>query len=314
MEELNDSFLITSYLQEVKKRSTGAFENNKSILRHFFKRIDKQIKDLTTIDVRDYFVKYIDKQNIQLNTKETKRFTLVGFFNYVEKMYLANDLTYSNPVPSKKIFQFTKKSTDIKRYSQIVLKILSKKQINEVLNYAKENMDLRSLTILLLEVFTGARISEVRTLLRDDIHLNERFFETGFTIDARKSTLNKTSGLIFFFPEIIIPYLKKYEKTLENSRWYFPGYSDVPLSTASVRKIYVKIRRETGIFFSFHYFRRSLITERRKIGCPEGVSEALMCHASSSVEAESYVKLTVAEKRDVYDKWNPYENLDFFKK
>ena len=76
------------------------------------------------IDIRNYFVDYIDKQEIQLNTKETKRFTLTSFFNYVHRMYLDNDLTYNNPVPSKKIFQFTKKSTDIKRYSQIILKIL----------------------------------------------------------------------------------------------------------------------------------------------------------------------------------------------
>jgi integrase len=229
-------------------------------------------------------------------------------------MYLANDKLYNNPVPSKKIFQFTKKSTDIKRFSQIALKILSKKQIDEILKYAEENMDLRSLTILLLEVFTGARISEVRTILREDVHLDERFFETGFTIDARKSTLNKASGLIFFYPEILTPYLKAYERTLENSQWYFPGYSDAPLSSTSARKIYVKIRKEIGVYFSFHYFRRSLITERRKIGCPEDVSEGLMCHNSSSVEGESYVKLTVKEKRDLYDKYDPYKNLGFFKK
>ena len=229
-------------------------------------------------------------------------------------MYLANDKTYNNPVPSKKIYQFTKKATDIKRYSQMSLKILSRKQIDEILNYAEENMDLRSLIILLLEVFTGARISEVRTLLRDDVHLDERFLETGFTIDARKSTLNKASGLIFFYPDFLIPYLKAYEKTLENSRWYFPGYSDRPISTASVRKIYVKIRKNIGVYFSFHYFRRSLITERRKIECPEWVAEGLMNHASSSVEGESYVKLTVKEKRALYDKWNPYDDLGFFKK
>ncbi len=258
-------------------------------------------------------MKFIDKQNVQLNTKETKRFTLVSFFNYVTKMYLANDKTYNNPVPSKKIFQFTKKSTDIKRFSQINLQILSKKQIDEILNYAEVNADLRALTVLLLEVYTGARISEIRTLLREDVHLDERFLETGFTIDARKSTLNKESGLIFFYPEIIVPYLKKYEKTLENSKWYFPGYGDQPLSPASVRKIYVEIRKEIGVYFSWHYFRRSLITERRKIGCPEDVSEGLMCHASSSVEGESYVKLTVKEKRDLYDKWDPYKNLEFFK-
>jgi len=174
-------------------------------------------------------------------------------------------------------------------------------------------MELRTLIILLLEVYTGARISEVRTVLREDVHLTERFFETGFTIDARKSTFNKSSGLIFFFPEVVVPYLAKYEKTLENSKWYFPGYSDNPISTASVRKIYIEIRRETGVYFSFHYFRRSLITERRKIGCPEDVSEGLMCHASSSVEGESYVKLTVKEKRDLYDLWNPFKSLEFFK-
>lgn len=229
-------------------------------------------------------------------------------------MYLANDKTYNNPVPSKKIYQFTKKDTDIKRYSQIVQKILTPEQLTTILNYAKEKMNLRSLIILLLEIYTGARISEVRTLLREDVHLNERFFETGFTIDARKSTLNKASGLIFFYPEVIVSYLKKYEKTLENSRWFFPGYSDVPLSPASVRKIYVEIRRETGVFFSFHYFRRTLITERAKLGCPLWISEGLMNHASSSVEGESYIKLTVKEKRDTYDKYDPYKDLEFFKK
>jgi len=318
--KLTDAYLIKTFLLEIKKRSHGAFENNKTVLKGFFSFIKKPIAKITMIDVRDYFEKDLDVQRIQNNTKNSRRYMLISFFDYVKKMYLSENQEYYNPVPSKKIFQFTKREGDIVRRSQKNLKVLTKKQLKQILRFAFDKYDnsqsikdMRSYILLLLAICTGARISEIRTILLADLHLEEGFFETGFTLGARKSSLSKGEGLLFFFPKALVPILEEYLDLFEYpSKWLFPGYKNLHVSHDFTGKIPPKIIDFVGFKFSWHYFRRTIITERKKMGCPLDVSELLMNHSPSSVEAESYIKLSIPERKELYDKWFPYTEMHYF--
>ncbi|KKL23339.1 hypothetical protein LCGC14_2426380 [marine sediment metagenome] len=314
MSELSDKALIVSFLQETKKRSEGACANNKTVLREFFKYIKKPIPAITMIDVRNYFISYLDLLPIKNNTKNSRRFMLSSFFNYVQAIYLANNQQYINPVPSSKIFKFTSKRADIERTSKEELKILTIAQINEILEYTYKNNNIRDFIIVGLVVATGARISEIRTILFNDLHLEERFFETGFIISARKSTLNKGKGLLFFYPEGFNKYINEYlNERPKDSEWLFPGYMEKHLSKSKTDLIYTGISKKLGFHFSWHYFRRTRITEMAKMGCPQPISEGLMNHQASSVEGEFYIKLKINEKRDLYSKWDPFQKIRFFK-
>lgn len=309
-----NDYLIKEFLKTIKKRSTGSYENHKANLRLFFDYIkNKNIGMVTMFDVRDYFIEILDKQEIKISTKNTKRFMLKSFFDYVEKMFLEKNIIFPNPVPSTKIFDFTRLGQDIIRSSRKELKILSHEQIGEILYFAENSCSERDFIILLLIICTGARISEIRTILKEDVSFVDRFFETGFSIDARKSTLKKGESLIFFFPEGIIKYLKGYMKKLNfDNPWLFPGYKKNSISHQTAHNIYKDISKNIGINFSWHYFRRTIITERRKMGCPEWISEGLMNHTPSSVERESYIKLKISEKREYYDQYFPYADIIYF--
>ncbi len=317
MTEITDSFLMSSYLKEVKKRSDGTFENSKVILGQFFRYIEqtrgkKSIKDITMLDVRDFFVEYLDVRPLKIATKNVKRFMLTSFFNYIQKVYLASDITFSNPVPNSKIYNFTKKDDDIKRYSKTELKILSQAQLSKILDFVYNNMTLRDFVLILLITCTGARISEIRTILIDDVNIDRNFFETGFIKNARKSTLYKGQGLIFFFPNAIKKYLRQYlDNRDKTSKWLFPGYLGKSFSQSAANGIYYYITKKIGIKFTWHWFRKTIITERMEINCPLWTSEGLMNHASSSVEGESYIKLSVEKKFKLYLKYFPYKKVKY---
>ena len=322
-EELTTQGLIKSYLNEVRKRSEGEFNNSKMLLRSFFRHVKKKIKDITMLDVKDYFENYLDIRPIKNNTKNTRRYMLKGFFDHVQITYLSENKNYNNPVPSKKIYQFTKKEGDIQRYNESSEKemVFDQGQLIQIWDYALHRykltlrfMWLRDFVLLTLIVCTGARISEIRTIMLQDVHVKQRYFETGFVKGARKSTMNKKKGLLFFFPEKIIYYLKLYMQLLEEKKgpdniWLFPGQKGSFLTDMGARLITTKLSKHLGFKIRWHSFRRSMITSRTKMGCPLYLSEMLMNHAPSSVEAKSYIKLTLEEKRDYYDQYFPYDFL-----
>ena len=201
-----------------------------------------------------------------------------------------------------------------KLYSKKKLKVLSVEQIRKILEYTFRYRSLRDFILVGLITCTGARISEIRTILVDDLHLYEGFFETGFIKGARKTTLTKGEGLLFFFPYGFIRLLETYLDEYDCSRYLFSGqHKDRPLSHEATGKVCREIRNKCHIYFSWHYFRRSIITERMKLGCPLWVSEGLMNHAPSSVEAENYIKLEIEERRNLYDEYFPYKEIRFYK-
>lgn len=66
-------------------------------------------------------------------------------------------------------------------------------------------------------------MSEIRTSELENINLNERFFETGFLKNSRKSTLRSGESLLFFFP-------KKFKIYLQNYIYGLDGEFLVPIS------------------------------------------------------------------------------------
>lgn len=302
----NEDFdLVESYLKEVEKRSYPTYKNHKYIVIGCLNYIDKNIQTISMIDVKGFLENVIDNKPIKLDSKETYRSILTSFFYYVQSIYLSRNIEFRNPVPIKRVFQFRKNENDFTKISDIDNKIYSKKSLLEILNISKKHR-FRDFIIFSFLTIDGPRISEVLSIRVENINLKERYFETGFTKNARKS--NK--GLLFFFSKTFKPYLQKYLQFLNiKSGWLFKGRTS-HLQTIS---FYLYVKENYGQKYSrFHTFRRTLITNRIKMGCPLLISEMLMNHKSSSVEGGHYLELSIKEKRDLYDKYFPYYEVFYF--
>ena len=313
MENLTNEYFITSYLEEVGKRSPGSHANNKLALQHFTESIKKPFLDITMIDIQGYLINTIDKKEIKKTTKNTIRYLLRAFFNYIQKTMLLYKFEFNNPVPSKKIYNFTTNLDDIEYVIDSELEVLKIEQLTAILDYCKNNLKLRDFVLIALSMCSGPRISEMRTIRIKDINFEECYFQTGFIPGARKTSLHTNKGLLFFFPKPFVKYIKEYLKSCEKcNMWLFPGYNNKPLSRSGAQKIITEIRESVKFHFTWHYFRRTLITERRKIGCPKELSEGLANHAPSSVQEKSYIKLTIKEKQGYYEQYFPFNSISYF--
>jgi len=303
----------------VKKRSSGSYRGQKCTLKAFFNAIDKNIENINMLDVKNYFSDVLDKKNIKLKTKEMRRSHLKSFFYYVQALMLDRGVEYQNPIPNKLVYQFTKKPGDIKKQSQIKEKIISSENLESILKYAKKNLRKKYFILFALLICTGARHSEIRSIRLSNIHMKERYFETGFEKDARKSTLKSEEGLLFFFPRQFSIYLNNYILSLKGEeKWLFPAVKSEGkyafLNESALYHAKKKIERGLGFHFKMHRFRHTLVNNRLiKMQCPLWLSEGLTNHkVSESTQVKHYASLTIKQKRALYDKYFPYREIPFF--
>jgi len=306
--EKYDLEIVNGYLDKVKKRSNGSYRNNKGALRRCLNYIKKEIPKITMLDVKRFLENDIDKDTkLSLDSKENYRSYIKSFFYYVQSMLLSENIDFRNPTPINKVFEFTQKESDIKKISESKGDIYTDKELIDILELSKKHDSTRRDFIIFgILISTGMRISEALTIKLENINLKERYIETGFVMDARKSK----KGLLFFIRENFKPYLERYINYLGNkSIWLFPGNNTHLLPKSFYN---YSINNYGNEYARFHTFRRTMITNLVKNNCPLLISEMLMNHKASSVEGEHYVKLSIKEKRDLYDKYFPYPKIQYF--
>jgi len=303
-----DFEIVNGYLSKVKKRSNGSYRNNKGSVKRCLNYIKKEIPKITMLDVKKFLENDIDgDKKLSLDTKETYRSHIKSFFYYVQSMLLSENIDFHNPTPIKQVFEFEQKESDIKKISESKGDIYTDKELIDILELAKKHDSTRRDFILFgILISTGMRISEALTIKLENINLEERYIETGFVKDARKSD----KGLLFFIRENFKPYLERYINYLGNkSIWLVPGNKKHLLSKSFYN---YTINNYGNKYAKFHTFRRTLITNYERNGCHQEVREMLMNHKASSVQGEHYVKLSIREKRDLYDKYFPYSKIQYF--
>lgn len=265
--------------------------------------INKPLIEIKSRDLRD-FLKSIDQSDLAYSTKIHVRSTLNAFFDYVEYRFLELDIDFRNPVPNKNVFTFSKSEEDLQEKEEI---LYTDEDLLEILKLTKSK-SLRDFILFGVLASTGMRISECITIKIENINLKERLIKTGTVREARKSK----KVLKFFVPERFTKYLELYIHYLnKESGFLFPGKNKINHLHPNAFYIYVK-KNYGHKYATFHKFRKSIITRRIKSECPLLISEMLMNHKSRSVEGNHYVKLTLSEKKELYDKWDPYKFIPYF--
>lgn len=313
-----DFEIIYDYLNEVYKRSTKSYKNQKSIIINCLNYLNKDLIKISMIDIKNYFDNVIDirinkrnKNPIGIDSKEAYRSYLSSFFDYVIGRFLQINIEYRNPVPNKRIYKFNLQENDIRKQSDNNDEIFTEQELLDILTASKKK-NLRDFILFSLLIIGGARISEILSIKIEDIHLKERYFETGFEKDARKSTRFSNKSLIFFFPEKFRPYLEQYIKYIgKDNIWLFPGRTRHNYYGGF--RGYV-IKNFDDKYRLFQKYRKTLISNRLiKMECPLWISEGLTNHKiSDSTQIKHYAKFSIKQKRDLYDKYFPYYSFPYF--
>ena len=90
------------------------------------------------VEIKTYFETVLDKKNVKLATKRAYRSNLRSFFDYVQGVFMAQNIDFRNPVPQGRVFKFTQQDFDIKKQSDVEVEIFTDLELMEILEFAKK--------------------------------------------------------------------------------------------------------------------------------------------------------------------------------
>lgn len=307
---------VDKYLSKVKEGSYKSANTQKNRIIECLEYIKKPIHDIKKSDVRNYFENVLNKKDIVIRTKNTYRLIIKAFFTKIEQYLPEKHLNaFINPVPKfdfsinrDKIGKATEK--EVVKFSRVE----EDGKANEILKILRmsRKTEYRDFIIFGLLAQTGMRISECLSIKIEDIDFKERTIDTGLVNGARKS-FNKieNKGIMFFFRENFKPYLQNYV-LFRNKKtgWLFNGKSNNHYTDTAFRGRVIKYYGKK--YQKFHCFRQTIITYFEIDGLSRNKIEMLMNHSPSSIEDKHYRKLSIKEKRAIYDQYFPYKQIPYF--
>lgn len=313
-----DAEIVSEYFESIAKTSIRSAGTYASCLHKFLDFTGKT--SILAITKRDFyaFLKNIDALDLSLKYKELLRAAINSFFKFVVDYCDIQGVAFTNPIVSQQFFQFAQ---GVNIESE-VNKYLPRDDLKKILG-AAYNANRRDYIIFLLMSRCGMRISEACTIRVENVHLEERYLLTGIEPTARKSSRRTGKPLVFCFAPEIAAMLREWISFLNiTSGWLFPaGHADSESGHVHVTTIDHQIKEfytpRLGITFTPHWFRHTLITERKKhfdgemgrLKISEWESEILMNHVPKSIENRVYLNKPVEFRRMLADKYDPFKGL-----
>ncbi|MFX1444595.1 MAG: tyrosine-type recombinase/integrase [Promethearchaeota archaeon] len=181
---------------------------------------------------------------------------------------------------------------------------MTKEEVKRIL---KHNLNYNYYYYILLRILTetGMRVGEFLSIDIEDVNVDKRYVETQ----------GKTGRKIYYFSNGLAKHLAIYLKERElkdcECKALFLSIQRQRYRRRSINNYIQRCVRKIGIDkrISCHTFRRTLNTQRKKMGCPKEDRKILLCHKVSDVNFQCYVKLNYDDYIRLYDKWNPYKNI-----
>lgn len=295
--------IIEKYLNHYR-HSKQSVKTRKSALNYFFKKkyfgYKGHIFEITTDILINYFDYLKHLKNLSLGTKKTKWTLLNSFLNFTMEYYQKYNFIVIIPKHSINWNGIIHKKPETNK--DVVLTI---EEVDSILNYLK----LRNFKYyLIFRIFaeTGMRKGGLINIDYDKINLEKRYIET----------VEKYRRIVCYYistelTKLLEIYLKERKlKTTETKALFLSSYSK--RFSARPLNLYLKqvldsLQIEKKI--TCHTFRRSLNTFRKVMGCPSEDRKILLNHKVRDVNLESYVKLNYHQFRDLFEKWDPYKQI-----
>lgn len=153
-QELLADFLAAKRIEGCSKKSLRYYEKT---ITAALNSVNKDLKHITTEDLRSYFTEYQTEKNLSKVTMDNIRRILSSFFSWLE------DEDYIIKSPVRRIHKVKTSKTIKETYS------------DENLEQMRDNcIELRDLAMIDMLASTGMRVGEMVLLNRDDIDFNER--------------------------------------------------------------------------------------------------------------------------------------------
>lgn len=307
-----DGEILADYLVVLHEQSDHSAKNALPAITGFYKCMSfKALKDMNIDDINAY-VDYLKSlpwkdsakgQEFQLVKTWVRRFLkrlaaqqviLPNLFDYVDNPFGARHR--SKHVDTLKI--------NLEMDTKDNIKSLTSSELETIMQ--KVRLESKWFQVLLLVLkFTGMRLSEAVTLRLENIDLKERVLASGVVKNHRK-----TGKVVFFIPPHVATEIKAYTMLLDDGEeWLFPAkYTTDHVTKGTVTQKLDRFSTKIRIDFTAHQFRHTIIKNRELMGCPSHVNEFLQNQAVTGTQATFYRErnFTLRDRRDLYDKWNPY--------
>ncbi len=306
--------VIGNYLEDVAKSSIRTALVYATVLSKFFNYVRKHPVTTTKVDLIEY-LNWVDSHRFADAYNKTTMSVLKKFFGRLEDACDMAGITFKNPVPSS--YKFTPK--EIRARQSRVQKILNAEQEEKLLKHAYSS-NRQDYVLFLLMIRCGIRIEEALSIRIEDINFAERYLLTGIEPTCQKSSRHLGAALEVPFSPEVGAMLKDYVMFLNRPSGFLfasnssTGYLTQPCVQGRIKRVYATV---VGVNFTCHWFRHTLITERKRVFNGEGgkkqimdwESEVIMNHIPHSVENRVYLEKPVEFKRALYDKYDPFKNM-----
>ncbi|MFW9951049.1 MAG: tyrosine-type recombinase/integrase, partial [Candidatus Thorarchaeota archaeon] len=274
-----------------------------SALKYFFHQEyfnygDKPAFDITTDVLIDYFEFLKNQDTLSLTTKKSKWILLISFLRFCMEYYRKYNFIVVIP---KYSINWKGNHSEPKTNKDVVLSI---DEVKSILNYLKIR-NFKYYLIFRLFAETGMRKGELINIDYDNVNIKKRFIKT----------TGKTDKKIYYFSNELGKYLEIFlQERKSNTSTDKALFLSVQNKRFSLRQFnfYLKqLLKKLNISkdITCHTFRRSLNTFRKIMGCPNEDRKILLNHKVRDVNVDSYVKLNYHEFISLFDKWNPYKEI-----
>lgn len=257
--EINYLDYVENYINSKKLEGLSdlTLKNYKATLYKLLKYLDKNIKTITTEDIRDFLSYYQSLNNCGNHTLENIRLTLSSFFNWLEN----EDIIIKSPV--KRIHKI--------KVDKIIKETYTDEEIEKMRRGCK---NIRNLAILDLLISSGVRVGELIRIDVNDLDLNnmtckvfgkgnkerEVYFDSRTKLHLQEYLSIRTDNDSSLFVTNIRPYKR--------------------LGTRGVELMLQKLAKQVGIIKKVypHKFRRTLATRAIDKGMPIEQVQKLLGH------------------------------------
>jgi len=290
--------ILTRYLK-MFRHSVESVMARRSALKYFtnkfgYKGLFLEIKKRDLIDYHDWLN---HNENIGFKTKVFKWNIIMGLVRFLNEYY---DDILEKPCIIPKYSIHWKENHKKPDSNKDV--ILDKKEIEQILQYYKiRNQKYYLIFRILTE--TGMRRGELVSIKTKNINIEKRYI----------LTIGKMGEKVYYITRKLANLLKDYMEYRETSFEYlFISKYRRKFSVTSINdKLRADLKRmEIEKRISPHSFRRTINTLRKTMGCNSEDRKILLNHKTGDVNLESYVKLKYDEFIELYDKWNPYLDIN----
>jgi site-specific recombinase XerD len=192
----------------------------------------------------------------------------------------------------------------IPKKSKILPKVMSKKEINQLIQHVENSSkkNLRDNALIELIYSTGLRVSEVSSIKIGQINFDKSEINIlGKGNKERIVVFNKKSK------EKLIDYIKKDKKLISNNfNYLFQNRFQGQLSTRSIQRILKKYLNFSGINskYSTHTLRHSFATHLLEGGADIKVIQQLLGHSSAET-TKIYTHISSNTLKNIYNNAHP---------